>query len=301
VRVAYFGLPLGALLLLGDGVDVRFAALSPVAAPGLRRLRRRLGPSVIVAGRDEAAFQKAIDAAFEREKPELVVSWFFTRKLEHRWIAPPLVAIGAHPSLLPRHRGPDPFFWAIDSGDLLTGVTVHHLVDGYDEGDMLQQESLPILDRNAWELARALDRVSLRNLRAVTRRFVDGEPPAATPQDESLATWAGAPTDAEQTVDFRWTTERVLRRIRALSPVPGLALEIRGACFFVTRASSARDFPEALLPGEASLGDEGVAIRTRDGAVRLERAVSCDGPEAEPDGREMSARDLLDFLRQRPH
>ncbi|MGZ6213685.1 MAG: methionyl-tRNA formyltransferase, partial [Candidatus Limnocylindria bacterium] len=50
---------------------------------------------------------------------------------------PPL---NVHPSLLPRHRGPDPTYWAIDSGDEETGVTVHRLEEAYDTGEILAQE-----------------------------------------------------------------------------------------------------------------------------------------------------------------
>lgn len=299
MRVAFFGLPLGALLLLSDRIDVRFAVLSPVDAPGRRRLTERLRDEVIDARcTDGRALEAAIDAAFERHRPELVVSWFFTRKIPNRWIAPPLVAIGAHPSLLPRHRGPDPFYWAIDSGDPVSGVTIHRLVDAYDEGEIFLQESLEIGGRNAWQLARALDRVSLRLLRRVVTAFAQGALPVSVPQDEARATWAGSPSGEQLRVDFRWSTERVLRRIRALSPIPGLAIEIRGVRLFVTRASPAAAVPKALNPGEASIGMDSVVIRTADGAVRLDRAVLCDGPEAE---REIDGRELSMFLECRSH
>jgi methionyl-tRNA formyltransferase len=55
-------------------------------------------------------------------EPELLVSWFWTKRVPARVRAlAPLGAIGVHPSLLPRHRGPDPFFWAIDQGDRAGG------------------------------------------------------------------------------------------------------------------------------------------------------------------------------------
>jgi methionyl-tRNA formyltransferase len=74
-------------------------------------------------------------------------------------------------------------------------------------------------------------------------------------------------------VDWSWPTERVLRRIRALSPVPGLALEIRGVELFVVEASRAESFPSALVAGEANVGTGAVVVRTSDGAVALRRAL----------------------------
>ena len=199
---------------------------------------------------------------------DLLVSWYWTRRLPARVLdRPRLGAVGVHPSLLPRHRGPNPFFAAIDAGDAVTGVTVHRLTPAYDEGDVLAQESLEVGERNAWELARALDRPGLHALRRVVRRFIHGEILDAKPQREVDATWAPEPVGNLLSVDWRWPTERVLGRIRALSPVPGLAIEIRGTNLFVTRASPAKDFPLTLLPGEAASTRRGVVIRTSDGSI----------------------------------
>ena len=98
--------------------------------------------------------------------PDLLVSWFWTKRIPARLlsVAP---AVGVHPSLLPRHRGPDPYFWAIDAGDETTGVTAHRLDATYDTGPILAQRTLEIRPSwDAWRLARALDRPSL-DVRAI--------------------------------------------------------------------------------------------------------------------------------------
>ena len=277
IRVAYFGLPLGALLLDGDGVRLTLVVLSPTEAPGRRRLRRRIGAPILDA-RDvpPRALTSAIDDAFAEAPPDLVVSWYFTRRIETRWLdAARLGGIGAHPSLLPRHRGPNPFFAAIDSGDPVTGVSVHRLTAAYDEGDVLATEELRVGARDAWQLARALDRPSLRLLRRVVGDTISGAPLRGTPQDASAATWAPEPTGDLLRADFRSSTERVLRRVRALAPVPGLPIEIRGVELFVTRAEPAARFPAALHPGEAAVGER-VVIRTGDGAIVVTRAAIVD-------------------------
>lgn len=287
IRIAYFGLPLGALLLSSDGFEPEFAVLSPVRAPGARRLARRLGDRVIHASTmTKTALEHAVDERFESLDIDLVVSWFWTRLLPKRWLdAPRFGAIGAHPSLLPRHRGPDPFFWAIDCGDEVTGVSIHFLTQGYDQGAVIRTESLAVGDRNAWELARALDRPSLRLLRLAVSDFANsGAPPSAVPQNEALATWAPEPMEEFLRVDWHAGTDRVLRRIRALSPVPGLPLEIQGVRFTALRAEVATAFPVALAPGEAALTEAGVVIRTGDGAIRVTRATmdEDEGEEESP-------------------
>jgi methionyl-tRNA formyltransferase len=273
-RIAFFGLPLGALCLLHDGVDVPLAVLSPVEAPGHRRLLQKLGDRrVLEAARLGEDLNATVGAALLATRPDLLVSWFWTRKVRADWL--PLARLGGvnvHPSLLPRHRGPDPYFWAIDSGDDQSGATVHRLAPEYDSGDLLLQETLPVGNRNAWQLARALDRPALRLLREAVRRYARGEALVATPQNAALATPAPAPSGDLLRVDWHWPTGRILRRIRALAPAPGLALEVAGARFFATHARAAPHPAPHLEPGEAAV-DERVAIATGDGAIIIERAL----------------------------
>ena len=277
LRIAYFGLPLAACLLHADGHDVRLAVLPPALGPGRRRLARLIGAERILRATALGdGLDRAVEDALVREAPDLVVSWFWTRRIPARVLERvPLGGIGAHPSLLPRHRGPDPYFWAIDSGDERTGVTVHRLTERYDDGPILDASTLVVGSRDAWQLARALDRPSLALLRNVVRGFSRGERPAGAAQDEALATPASEPTGDELRVDFRWPTERALRRIRALAPVPGLALEIEGLELVVTRARRAEDVPQALEPGEAAVVGEPpcLVLRTGDGAFAVERAL----------------------------
>jgi methionyl-tRNA formyltransferase len=273
LRVGFFGLPLAALLLQRDGHRIAWAVLPPVSAPGRRRLQARLPrEATIDLLTDDSGFETHLDSLLDASPIDLIVSWFYTRRIADAWIARARFGgIGVHPSLLPRHRGPDPFFWAIDSGDTETGVTVHELAPEYDTGDILLQRRLPIGGRDAWQLARALDRPSLAALREVARAIATLGPGAATTQAESQATLAPEPSGNELRVDWSWPTERVLRRIRALSPVPGLALEVRGLAFFVQQARQAPAFPAALLPGEAYVATR-LILRTGDGAIAVERA-----------------------------
>ena len=252
--IAFFGLPLGALCLLHDGYDLSPVTLSPVQVPGRRRLARALGTRRILEASELGEdLEGVVEAELRAARPDLLVSWFWTRKLPGEWLSlARLGGLNAHPSLLPRHRGSDPYFWAIDTGDELSGATVHQLGPEYDTGDILLQEAVAVGERNAWQLARALDRPALRLLREAVRRFATGRAPPATPQDAARATPAPAPSGELLRVDWRWPTVRILRRIRALSPTPGLALEIAGLPFFVTRAHAAPRQGGPLEPGEAA-------------------------------------------------
>ncbi len=282
LRIAFFGLPLAALLLEQDGHDVALAAICRSDAVGVRRAKKRFGSRFVMKpDATRPAFIERVRAL----KPDLVVSWFWTKRLPMDIVrAAPLGGIGAHPSLLPRHRGPDPTYWAIASGDSETGVSVHRLEEEYDTGDVLTVERLPIDPAwNAWQLARALDRPSLRALRRTVASFARGEPPTALRQDDHLATLAPFPDDEACAIRWSQSTAEILRHVRALAPAPGAWTEVGGVLLTVTEARPAASYPAILLPGEAVCDRDHCLVRTADGAVELVR-VEIDGQPADPAG-----------------
>lgn len=272
LRIAFFGLPLAACLLHADGHDVVLAAISRADAPGRARLRRRLGAERVLLRpdvQDRALLRRVQDLA-----PDLLVSWFWTTRLPMPLVrAARLGGLGAHPSLLPRHRGPDPTYHAILAGDRESGVTIHRIEEDYDTGAILAQEALAMEDRwNAYDLARALDRPSLRLLRRVVASLARGEPLRERPQDATLAT--AAPFPEEDDLWIRWgaPTAAVLRQVRALAPAPGAVTEIGGRVVTVLAASPLERAPGVLEePGEAAWLRGRAVIRTGDGAVTLDR------------------------------
>jgi len=267
VKIALFGLPIAAHLLTRDGHEIVYAALS-MAAPGLRRVTRRIAPGRAWLAPDVAAASTL--AQVRAAAPELIVSWFWTKKL------PPALlsmarGVGVHPSLLPRHRGPDPYFWALDCGDEVTGVTAHLLEPEYDTGAILGRREVPIDSRwNAWDLARALDRPSLALVREVVQAFASGRPPSPEPQDERRATMAPIPQRDELAIRWSWTAERIARRVRAAAPWPGAWTAIGEQIVTLVRVRPTTDFPAALAPGEAAVRRDGVAVvRAGSEAVEL--------------------------------
>jgi methionyl-tRNA formyltransferase len=287
-RVAFFGLPLAATLLARDGHAIVYAAACR-RAPGLRRLATQIAPGRTHVRPDVAA-ARTLDLV-RAAAPDLIVSWFWTTRLPESILrlAP---SVGVHPSLLPRHRGPDPCFWAIDAGDEVTGVTAHRLGAEYDTGDILAHRELRIDPSwNGWQLARALDRPSLAVLRAVVRAHASGSPPAPIPQDERTATAAPSPTDDELAIAWSWPAARIERRIRAAAPWPGAWTEIADRIVTLVRVRPTRDFPRALEPAEAAVRADGVAVvRAGDDAVELlEGRADDDSP--------LQARDLAGLVR----
>jgi methionyl-tRNA formyltransferase len=269
-KVLYLGLPLGALALLRDGHALVAACVSRTRAPGMRRLRRIMAEARgLVLGRPDLGDPSVVEI-LRSTAPDLVVSWFWTRKIPAEVIGLGSHAFGVHPSLLPLHRGPDPYFWALARGDTDTGVTAHELAPEYDEGGILAQRVVSIpADYNAWQLARLLDRPSLMLLREITARYARGETVEATPQDTRLATDAHAPSDDDCELIWDWPAEDLLARIRAAAPEPGAFTGFGEDTIVVTRAGLARRSPPSLEPGDVALTSEGVVVRAADDAIVL--------------------------------
>ena len=267
VKIAFFGLPLAAVLLARDGHDIVYAAACR-RAPGLRRLSTWVAPERTWLRPD--ATSAGTLAHLRAASPDLIVSWFWTTKLPVAVLAV-APSIGVHPSLLPRHRGPNPYFWAIDCGDALTGVTAHGLDADYDTGPVLGRRELRIDPRwNAWQLARALDRPSLALLRDGVNAFADGRPPVPVAQDENAATQAGEPDDSEMAICWSWTADRIERRVRAAAPWPGAWTEIGTRLVTLLRVRPTGEYPRALDVSEAAVRGDGVAVvRTGHDAVEL--------------------------------
>lgn len=281
LRILYFGLPLGALLLAHDGHHIEQAVMGRAEGTGLRRLRRVLGADrvTLLAGRT------SVEKLVRVRDVDLVVSWFFPKKLPAAVLGlGARGSIGVHPSLLPRHRGPDPYFAAIDQGDAITGVTAHRLEVEYDTGRMLDREPLAIDPSwTAWKLARKLDRPSLRVLRRVVRRIAEQpETVLEEEQDQAAATQAPEPGPELLELDVKsMTAERALRRVRAAAPWPGAYFFAGDDCIVVERASVAATGPRLAAGELAALPDGRVLLGLADHALVIEAVRLATDEEAD--------------------
>ncbi|MCR0982019.1 formyltransferase family protein [Roseomonas populi] len=115
----------------------RLAGALARGAGSLAALARAGGiPVAVVEDVNGPAFHAALRAA----RPDLILTFHFDGILSAATIAvAPMGGINVHPSLLPRHRGPIPTFWAGMEAEPAHGVTVHRLVPRIDAGPVLAQ------------------------------------------------------------------------------------------------------------------------------------------------------------------
>jgi len=131
-----------------------------------------------------------------------------------------LGAINLHPSLLPKYRGGEPFFWQAHQMDLDGGVTVHQIDQNIDTGDILAQERLAISlgEPFAALLARTSELGAAALVKCVTR--LASGPIAGTPQRHlPCPFFAKRVSPEDRQVDWAsWPIERAWHRLRAAPP-----------------------------------------------------------------------------------
>lgn len=98
-------------------------------------------------GKDRQAHETALDDALRAHDIQVVALAGYMRVLTPwlvgRWSSRML---NIHPSLLPKHPGLDTHRRALDAGDPEAGCTVHLVSEGVDEGPILDQARVPVLD-----------------------------------------------------------------------------------------------------------------------------------------------------------
>jgi len=88
---------------------------------------------------------KAARAKIEQWQPDVIVSLYFDQILKKKVINISKVAtLNMHPGLLPRYRGLWPEFWKLLNEEEYSGVSVHHLIEKVDAGDVVAQETFLI-------------------------------------------------------------------------------------------------------------------------------------------------------------
>src|SRR5690606_10751239 len=160
---------------------------------------------------------------------------------------PPRGPINLHPSLLPRHRGAAPIHAPLLAGEDVTGVTTMYMDEGLDTGDIILQKIVPIAeDANAGDLHDVLAREGAALLVRTLDLVAAGKAPRL-PQDGEKATYA--PKVQKEAIDWERPAQEVVRRVRGLSPFPGVFTHWRGQRLKPLRARLGKESHSGDAPG----------------------------------------------------
>jgi phosphoribosylglycinamide formyltransferase-1 len=158
---------------------------SDVADAGILKLAR--DASIPTAWMEERRFKTRLSIECEQDlverlrgfRVDLVVLAGYMRMLKAPMLqAFPRRIINIHPSLLPKFPGLEAWRQALESGEPVTGCTVHFVDEGMDSGEIIAQAEVPILSGDTPESLHArIQEAEHRLYPEVVGRFARGELP----------------------------------------------------------------------------------------------------------------------------
>lgn len=129
----------------------------------------------------------------------------------------PMGVIGYHPSELPMNRGRHPIIWALTLGLKKTASSFFFMEEGADDGDILSQEKVVILDEDdAGVLYNRLIGVALKQIKDFHEKLLNSTYDRIK-QDHSKANNWRKRGRKDGEIDFRMSSQSIYNLIRGLT------------------------------------------------------------------------------------
>ncbi len=228
MKVVFMGTPSFAVPVLQgliDNYDVVLVVTQPDKKIG-RHQNLRMSPikelaleydiSVFQPEKIRVDYQKILDS-----KPDMIVTCAYGQIVPKIILdCPKFGCINVHASLLPKLRGGAPIHKAIMEGYSSTGITIMYMDVGMDDGDIISQSEIPILDSDNLEsLHDKLSLLGAKLLLDTIPSILDGTNERIK-QNSDEVTYAYNIKREEEHIDFSKTSLEVYNLIRGLSPNP---------------------------------------------------------------------------------
>jgi methionyl-tRNA formyltransferase len=210
-------------------------------------------------------------------RPDLIIAagWYFNIPAGIRGI-PSKGCLGFHASLLPKYRGGAPIPWAIINGEDKTGVTLFHLSDEIDAGDIVSQKQVPIFPEDkVFDVIKKAELAAVDMLKEVLPLLRAGMAPKIKQVlKESRIFPQRSPEDG--LIDWNESTTCVYNFIRAQSyPYPGAFTFFRGKKLIAwsSKVYKCSNFdsscPGTILAAVDEDRGRGFTVRTKDSDLCL--------------------------------
>lgn len=153
--------------------------------------------------------------------PSLIIVIAYGKILEKE-ITDTYFCINAHASLLPQYRGASPIHSSLLNQDKKTGITLIHMNEKMDEGNILSLTELII--ENSDTLKTLHDKLALMAGEALIS-LIEASEITETPQDHTKATYCKKLTTADRELKETDSINLKLGKIKAFSPIPGAFIQ----------------------------------------------------------------------------
>ncbi len=300
MRIAFFGTPASAVPYLralnGAGHDPVAVVSQPDRPAGRGRKSR---PSPVREAAEELGLtvltpESAADVEFievlRGHAPELGVVVAYGQILRPDLLElPPAGFVNVHYSLLPALRGAAPVYGALLRGLDVTGVTIQHMAEELDAGDIILRREVPIAENDTrGTLTDRLTDIGVDLLLQAVSLIAAGAAPG-TPQDHSTATYVGRVTAGDCRIDWGAPAGDIRNLVRACTPWPGAWSTLRGRRLKV----------QAVNVVQSSLSEGGregelVEVTSKGGPVVAAGGGAVEIVHLQPEGRQsMSGGEFL--------
>jgi len=198
--------------------------------------------------------------------------------------------INVHASLLPKYRGGAPLHRVIINGEVKTGITIMHMDEGMDTGDIISTRE--ILIDNSDTVGTIHDKLSVLGkelLLDTIPSIVDGTSKRLK-QNNLEATFAPVIKREDELLDFNKKTLEIYNKIRGLNPYPVSYATLDGKIFKIYSSRIGTGVYTTKKNGEiVRIYDDGIGISTSDSEIIL--------TEIKPEGkRKMTVREYLNGI-----
>ncbi|WOO36495.1 methionyl-tRNA formyltransferase [Anaerocolumna sp. AGMB13020] len=182
---------------------------------------------------------------------------------------PKFGCINVHASLLPKYRGSAPIQWSIIEGEEKTGITIMHMDEGIDTGDMISKKEITLSPKETFgtlhdKLAEAAGPLLIHAL-----ADIEAGRATRTRQGDSNSMYARILDKSLGHIDFSQPAIKIERLIRGLNPWPSAFTFLEGKMLKIWDAD-VEPAQENGAPGEIiAVRKDAVLVQTGEGILAV--------------------------------
>lgn len=182
---------------------------------------------------------------------------------------PKFGCINVHASLLPKYRGSAPIQWSIIEGEEKTGITIMHMDEGIDTGDMISKKEITLSPKETFgtlhdKLAEAAGPLLIQAL-----ADIEAGRATRTKQGDSNSIYARILDKSLGHIDFSQPAVKIERLIRGLNPWPSAYTSLEGKMLKIWDAD-VEPAQENGVPGEIiAVRKDAILVQTGDGILAV--------------------------------
>ena len=258
-------------ILDSERIQVAFiVARFDTADPVLRQYATRRDIPFMV---DKNVNSEGFLALVRQHAPDLNVSMSFNQILKTDLIhSAPLGFINCHAGALPYYRGRNILNWALINGETRCGVTVHHIDEGIDTGDIVVQRFVEIGPEDDYQsvLDQAVTVCAEALFEALTLIAAGNAPRIPQTSIHPVGFYCSRRFAGDEWLDWSWNTQRIHNFVRAISPPgPGARTLLRGDEIAIVKTKLIADAPSYLDKPGAVVGrnEKGCIVKTGDTTI----------------------------------